>query len=252
MKKIMLIALCLTFAYSLSAQDKEDKKKTTLGRLSQADRVVVDVFTDMWIMKGAANDSIDPKQINRGANVYIMKEFPFGTSNFSFAVGLGVSCHNLYSNAIPMKNYTFDTLGSKVYDGTTVFKKIPEKSPDGYQDIHYRNNKFTVVYADIPLEFRFRLKNNAFKFYLGGKFGLMLGNHTKYHGDNFNEVYPTPTIKYKEYKIANVNTVRYGITVRTGWKWIQAYAFYSLSDLFKKDKGPDMYPISVGLTISPY
>ncbi|HOY31352.1 MAG TPA: porin family protein [Bacteroidales bacterium] len=252
MKKIMFVALCLAFSFSLSAQDKEDQKKITYGKLSQADRLVADVFTDMWIMKGAASDSIDTKQINRGANVYVMKEFPFGTSNFSFAVGLGVSCHNIYSDAMPIKNYTLDSLGAKVFDGTTVFKKIPSKLPDGSQDIHYKNNKFTVVYADIPLEFRFRLKNNAFKFYLGGKFGLMLGNHTKYSGDDFTEAYPTPTIKIKEYKIDNVNKVRYGITLRTGWKWIQVYGYYSLSHLFKKDKGPDMYPISVGLTISPY
>jgi len=251
MKKIMFVALCLALSYSLSAQDKEDKKKTIYGKLTQADILVADVFTDMWIMKGAAKDSIDPKQINRGANVSILKEFPFGTSNFSFAVGLGVSCHNLYSDAYPI-NYTLDSTGNKVYGGATYFTKIPAKSTDGAQDIHYKNNKFTVVYADIPLEFRFRLKNNAFKFYLGGKFGVMLSNHTKYRGDNFYEDYPTPTIKTKEYRIPNVNSVRYGITVRTGWKWVQAYAYYSLSHLFKKDKGPDMYPISVGLTISPY
>lgn len=252
MKKIMFVALCLVLSYSLSAQDKEDLKKATYGKLKQADRFVVDVFTDMWMLKGAAKDSIDPKQINRGANVGIMHEIPFGASNFSFAVGLSVGCHNLYSDATPMKNYTHDSLGAKIYDRTTVFKKIPQFSTDGKQEINFKNNKFTVIYADIPLEFRFRLKNNAFKFYLGGKFGVMMGNHTKYNGDNYNEAYPTPTIKEKEYKIANVNSVRYGLTVRTGWKWIQVYGYYSLSNLFKKDKGPDMYPISVGLTISPY
>jgi hypothetical protein len=30
------------------------------------------------------------KKINRGADFYIMHEFPFGKSNFSFALGLGV------------------------------------------------------------------------------------------------------------------------------------------------------------------
>lgn len=254
MKKIMFIALCLALSYSLSAQDKEDIKKRFKGKLTQADRIVVDVFTDMWIMDSATNASINPKQINRGANAYFMHEFPFGKSNFSFALGLGVSFHNLYSDAIPMKNFTIDSLGVKTFEKTTSFQKIPETTADG-QPVNVKKNKFTVVYADIPLEFRFRLKNNAFKFYLGGKFGLMLGNHTKYYGDNFNENYPTPTIKTKEYRIANVNTVRYGITVRTGWKWIQLFGYYSISHLFKKDKediNPDMYPISVGLTISPY
>jgi len=236
----------------LRAQDKEDIKKPVYGKLTQADRLIGDIFSDIWVIKGAASDSINAKQINRGANFYIMKEFPFGTSNFSFALGLGVSCHNIYSDATPTKNFTYDSLGAKVFDGTTVFTKIPKFSTDGKQEISYKNNKYTVVYADIPIEFRFRLKNNAFKFYLGGKFGLMLGNHTKYNGDNYNEAYPTQSIRIKEYKISNVNTVRYGITVRTGWKWIQAYGYYSLSHLFKKDKGPDMYPISIGLTFSPY
>lgn len=255
MKKIMFIALCLAFSYSLSAQDKEDIKKRFKGKLTQADRIVVDLFTDIWMMDSTTNASINPKQINRGANAYFMYEFPFGKSNFSFAAGLGFSFHNLYSDAIPMKNFTIDTLGVRTYDGTLSFKKIPDFSPDGKQEINYKKNKFTVVYLDIPLEFRFRLKNNAFKFYLGGKFGLMLGNHTKYYGDNFNENYQTGTIKTKEYKIANVNNIRYGLTVRTGWKWIQVFGYYSLSHLFKKDKddlNPNMYPISVGLTISPY
>jgi hypothetical protein len=96
------------------------------------------------------------------------------------------------------------------------------------------------------------MKNNAFKFYLGGKIGLMLSNHTKYNGDDYEENYPTGSIRIKEYKIANVNKYRYGLTARIGWKWIQVYGYYSISKLFKKDLGPDMYPISVGLTISPY
>ncbi len=250
MKKILLMLVGCFLVFAASAQDKEDIKKGTFGKLTQADRVVFNIFTDIWM--NVPGDSMSVKKINRGADFYIMKEFPFGKSNFSFAVGLGVGCNNLYSNAMPVKSFTLDTLGVKNYDGTTVFKKIPSFSPDGKQEINFKNNKFTTVFLDIPLEFRYRMKNNAFKIYLGGKIGLMLSNHTKYNGDNYNEDYPTGNIRFKEYKIANVEKYRYGVTARIGWKWIQVYGYYSLSKLFKKDKGPDMYPISVGLTISPY
>ncbi len=253
MKKIMFVALCLAFSYSLSAQDKEDintKDKIFYGKPSKQDRIAVDVFTDMWMMNSEAADSIDAKQINLGVSWHYKYEILFGKSNFSFAAGLGFSLHNLHSDAIPI-NYTIDS-GKRVYGGSTVFTKIPKKSTDGSQDISYVKNKFTAIYVDIPFEFRYRLRNNAFKFYLGGKLGLMLGSYNTYNGDNYNEDSPTPKMRVREYAIPNVNNVRYGITVRTGWKWIQVYGYYSLSHLFKKDKGPDMYPISVGLTISPY
>ena len=254
MKKIMFVALCMALSYSLSAQDKEDiKNKETIffGKAATQDRIAVDVFTDMWIMKGAAADSIDPKQINLGVSWHYKYEILFGKSNFSFAAGLGFSLHNMKSDAIPI-NYTYDSSGNKVYGGSTVFTKIPLKSTDGSQDINVKNNKFTAIYVDIPFEFRYRLRNNAFKFYLGGKLGLLLGSYNTYNGDNYNEDYPTSKMRIREYAIANVNKVHYGITLRTGWKWIQVYGYYSLSHLFKKDKGPEMYPISVGLTISPY
>ena len=249
MKKLLFIALGCFLVYNAGAQDKEDLKQKTFGKLTQADRLVFNIFTDIWI--NAPKDSIDIKNMNRGFDFYIMHELPFGKSNFAFAFGLGVGCHNLYSDAMPVKSY-IDTNDVKNYDGTTVFKKIPAFSTDTRQMIDVKNNKFTQVYLDLPIEFRYRLKNNAFKVYLGGKIGVMLSNHTKYHGDDFTEKYPTGSIRVKEYDIANVETWRYGVTARIGWKWIQVYGYYSFSKLFKHDRGPDMYPISVGLTISPY
>ena len=250
MKKILLIALGCFLLNNANAQDKGNMKSSPLGKLTQADRVVFNIYSDIWM--NVPRDSMHEKKINRGADFYIMHELPFGKSNFSFAFGLGVGCHNLYNDAMPVKSFVYDSLETKVYDGKTVFTKIPSFSPDGKQEINYKNNKFTQIYLDLPIEFRYRMRNNAFKFYLGGKVGLMLSNYTKYNGDDFTENYPTGSIRYKEYKIANVNTWRYGLTLRAGWKWIQVYGYYSISNLFKKDKGPDMYPISVGLTLSPY
>lgn len=251
MKKILLIMIGLLLVTAVNAQEKKTSYKDQYTKFTQMDRIVLNVYTDIWINE--PKDSIDIKPMNIGADFYLMQELPFGQSNFSLAGGIGVGSHNLYSDAMPVKNFSIDTTtGGKIYDGTTVFTKIPAYSTDGKQKIDYKKNKFTQVYFDIPIELRYRMKNNAFKVYLGGKFGFLMGCHTKYRGDDFTEEYPTGEIKFKEYKIANVQTVRYGLTARIGWKWVQAYGFFSLSNLFKKEKGPEMYPISVGLTLSPY
>ena len=234
MKKIILIVVGCFLIYNASAQDKEDKLKTNKGKLQRTDRIVIDIFSDIWM--NAPTDSMKIKQINRGANAYFMFEFPFGKSNFSFAPGIGIGFTNLYSTAMPVKSFAFDSLGAKVYDGNTVFKKVPSFSPDGQQAINVKNNKFSIVSADIPLEFRYRTRNSAFKFYVGAKVGITLSNYMKYNGDNFNENSPTGTIRFKEYKIANVASYRYGITCRIGWKWVQAYGYYSLSKFYSFER----------------
>jgi len=37
-----------------------------------------------------------------------------------------------------------------------------------------------------------------------------------------------------------------------GYKWFGVSASYQLSSVFKKDLGPQIYPVSVGLVFKPY
>ena len=46
-----------------------------------------------------------------------------------------------------------------------------------------------------------------------------------------------------------MNTFRYGLTARVGLGFIRFYANYDLVPLFQKDRGPELYPVSVGITI---
>jgi hypothetical protein len=273
MKKVILIALCLIAAIQVFAQKDEDEKKTKkskpLARLDQADRIMVDVFTDIWMNK--PDDSIcSIKDINRGANAYYMYDIPIGKSNFSFAMGAGISCHNLYCDAWPVKETAVDSSSAfgYVFTGNTIFQKIP--SSIGGVETGYKNNKITAVFIDIPLEFRFRTKNEGqkWKFSLGFKAGYLLSSHVKYRGDDITYNYPsynndTPdklwslnsdqTIKSKFYKVPNIESYRMGPTIRVGWGWVNLSAFYSLTTLFKKtEKSYDMYPISVAITITPF
>ena len=246
MKKFALLVVCLLAFYSVNAQDKEDIKKIK-PKLTQTDVVRMDIFSDIW-MNLPSDTTMKPKQINRGVNIAYMRDFPFGRSNFSLGLGVGISCHNLYSNGQPGREFTYDSNGTIQYTGKTVFFKIPSKV--GNEEIDVKNNKLTTVFAEIPLEFRYRTRNNQFKLYIGGKFGMLLSSYNKYHGDDFRND-PANTIRIKEYKVYNIETYHYGLTLRIGWKYVQAYGYYSLSHLFKKGKGPEMYPISVGLTFTP-
>lgn len=266
MKKVVLIICCLLAVSSVFAQkdtdEKTNKNKTKpLARLDQADRVIVDVFTDIWM--NAPGDSVmSISAINRGANAYFMRDIPIGKSNFSFAIGAGISCHNLYSDAWPVRESVADTNSAfgYVFTGRTAFQKLPDLV--GATDVSYKNNKLTRVFIDVPIEFRFRTKNDGqkFKFALGIKAGYLLSSHTKYRGDDIIYNYQTSTwglnseetVKSKFYKVPNLEVYRIAPTLRVGWGWVNVSASYSLTNLFKKNKSDyDMYPISIGLSITP-
>jgi hypothetical protein len=165
-----------------------------------------------------------------------MREKTIGNGSFGIALGIGIGTHNLYSDGL----LSIDT--AQMTKGNTIFVKIPD-------NIDYVVNKFTVTYFDIPLEIRFHPKGK-FNMAAGFKTGLLLNSHTKYSGDDF--AGSGDKVKMKYYKIKNIETLRYGITGRIGYKWINVTFFYSISNVFEDGKGPELYPISIGLALTPF
>ncbi|MBM3437128.1 MAG: PorT family protein, partial [Bacteroidetes bacterium] len=105
-------------------------------------------------------------------------------------------------------------------------------------------------YLDIPLEIRYKSKND-FRLAVGFKFGFLLRAHTKYKGDDYLADNPDDVV-YKKSKLSFLEKNRYGFTARIGYKWLNLWGYYQLSTLFQKDYGPEMYPVSVGITIIPF
>jgi hypothetical protein len=181
---------------------------------------------------------IDTWAINRGATVFGTYNIPFGKSNYSFAIGLGLSSHNIYGDFVV--NSTEDS---------TYLTKIPDS-------VSYKRSKITLAYLEVPLEFRFKSKSKV-SVAVGFKAGLLLGSFWKYKGDG-----PIVTAQYtlntdnkhraKFYGIDNLEQFTYGPTLRVGYKWINVIGYYMISNLFTKDRGPDMYPISVGFVLMPF
>ncbi|OPZ99595.1 MAG: hypothetical protein BWY70_00928 [Bacteroidetes bacterium ADurb.Bin408] len=246
MKKILLTFSVLLFSIITFAQTEPDTTVTDFSRgkrdkLKREDFVVSELFCDFWQNLPTQPDVMKSKTLNRGYNAYAMYDNPLGKSNISLAFGVGITINNLYSNAMPFE--VLDSTGNVT--GKTEFLNIPD-------NIKYKNNKMTLFYVDVPFEIRIRTKNagDNFKFNIGVKAGYMLQSHTKYEGDRFDNI--AGKIKYKEYNIPNIEKLKYGVTARIGYGKYNVSVYYSLSKLFTAAKGPEMYPISVGIALTPF
>jgi len=58
--------------------------------------------------------------------------------------------------------------------------------------------------------------------------------------------------RVKFWGIKNLESFTYGPTLRIGYKWFNVYGYYMISQIFTKNQGPDMYPISVGFVLMPF
>jgi hypothetical protein len=224
MKKLFILLLC-TIALNAYTQvvNEKAKKLFTFG---------VDVYTDIW---QDVPTTIEPKTINPGVNIFGTYNFMFGESNFSFSPGVGLGIHNLFSSSFLYTN-----------NDSSYFVPINDAMPD----LSYKKSKLVLTYFDIPMEIRFKSKSE-FRIAVGFKFGFLIKGHTKYKGDDFLAEMQR-TVIYKKAKIAYLEKNRYGFIARIGYKWLNLYGYYQLSSLFVKDKGPEMYPVSIGLTIIPF
>jgi hypothetical protein len=169
---------------------------------------------------------------------------PFEKSNFSVAIGAGVSFHNFYSDALPKDAIPTD-LQSESWGEDFYFQKI-----DSIQNgLSYTKNKIALTYVDIPIELRFCAKSGV-KFSAGIKLGFLVNSLSKYKGTDF--IYGTEsTIKYKKCNIDNLSSFQLGPVVRVGWKWFSAYAAYSLIPVYDATGGSKINPISLGISFTP-
>jgi hypothetical protein len=223
---ILLAAFLFTFPGYSQVVTEKTKKKISIG---------VGLSTDIMMNMPSG---VKAWAINRGANVFGTYNIPFGKSDFSFAIGVGISTHNIFG----------DFVVNSTPDSTWLFK-IPDS-------VSYKRSKITLAYGEVPIEFRFKSKSKV-TVGVGFKAGFLLGSSSKYIGDG-----PIKTTNYtlnatgkqraKFWGIDNLEQFTYGPTLRVGYKWINVAGYYMISHLFTKDHGPDMYPISVGFLLMPF
>lgn len=140
-------------------------------------------------------------------------------------------------------------LQSYSLDHSVSLKKGVQKIEPVY--LAYEDNqksKFSSTYLTVPLLIEFQVPignfNRRFYFSTGVIGSLRLSTHTKvkYHLDNKRQKLKTPGDFY-------LNDTRLSGTIRMGYRWVNLFATYDLNPLFKEDKGPVLYPFSVGLAL---
>lgn len=189
----------------------------------------VGMMTDIWLN---VPDGMKVRAINQGVNVIATYNMPIGKGNVSFAAGLGITVHNMYWNYMYRGN-----------DDSLQFVQVPDT-------IDFKRSKITFPYLELPLELRLKTKSKVTAA-IGFKLGYMVNGHSKWVGDDYIDN-TSNELKFAVKNIRNIEKFAYGPTLRVGYKWFNVNAYYSLSSVFVKGKGPDMYPISVGFILMPF
>lgn len=171
--------------------------------------------------------------------------------SWNYNLNLFEQSFGLYSDKIGLvtglgfafNNYHFDGNNSITKDslGNTVSLDY------GARGINLEKTKLATTYLNLPLLLEFQLPGPPKKrlyFSLGVVGGLKLGSHTKviYKLDG----------KQKD-KIRddfNLSPLRYAYTARVGYRNLQVYGNYYATPLFEKNRGPELFPIDVGLCLS--
>jgi len=145
---------------------------------------------------------------------------------------------------------------------------------EGYRDtlISIRKSKLSVMYLTLPVLLEFQTapiyQKNGFHINTGIVIGARLSSHTKKYYNELNKEfnitqYNPETGQYDvvytaispESPKAHVygdwflQPFKFDASVRIGWNFFNLWANYSLNTMFRKDKGPELYPWSAGITL---
>lgn len=161
---------------------------------------------------------------------FFQQSFPLIKNNLGVYTGIGLS----------FNNYRFDNQTRIVYN---------REGLEFYEDENpMRKNKLTLTWITVPLmlEFQTSGRKESEKFHIAGGMvlGTRIGTHAKYvYDDNGKKQ------KDKDYNNFHVPPFRFDLQGRIGWGRVNLFANYSLNSLFLADKGPELYPFSVGIRL---
>lgn len=133
------------------------------------------------------------------------------------------------------------------FDNSLSIDKIdnePLIQPIDIVENNFKKSKLTASYLTLPLmlEFQFPVNDHTNTMFISaGMVGaLNLGAHTKIKNDHS---------KDKDHGSFNINPFKYSAIARVGLHNFSLYGTYSFSSLFKEDRGPEMFPFTIGIAL---
>lgn len=176
---------------------------------------------------------------------------------FGLVSGLGLSWNNFrFANDVMLGNENNQVVGYYM------------------EGVNVRKSKLTNTYLTLPLFMELQTasgrKNEKAHIAVGVVAGWRFSSHTKIYfnesGKNYNLIDPltgavvgsgqSPNASsrniVKDHNSFQQNPFKLDASVRAGWGIVNLFANYSLTPLFTKNRGPELYPFAVGLTLSTW
>jgi hypothetical protein len=152
-------------------------------------------------------------------------------NNFGLVTGLGIQ-YQYYrlSDTITIQRTTDDII-------------IPKNFSYGNK----QSSKLYLFSLTVPVLAEIQIPINNYKnrlyFSSGMYFSYRIGSYTKikYQDDQKKKLKVTDNYSLQNFK--------YGLMFRTGYRWINFYAMYELTPFFKEDLGPELTPVTFGITL---
>ncbi|MBZ0242669.1 MAG: DUF2807 domain-containing protein [Bacteroidales bacterium] len=198
------------------------------------------------------------KSINVNLNFYEQNIKLNKAGTFGMFSGLGLSWNN-YRFSKPV----MITGDSAAFQGYII------------EGVSVRKSKLTNLYLTLPLFFEVQTRSSRTKekmhFAAGVVVGWRISTHSKVYYNEANKAFnlrDPETGKLlplsmqspgnsnrnivKDFNSFHIRPFKLDAGLRLGWGIVNLYANYSLSSLFIKDKGPELYPFSVGIALTSW
>ena len=239
MRKIVLAFLAICFVSAAFAQ-----KDSTVHNIKKAvketpsnDHFMIQLGHTSWI---GQPDSIKTKGLSRSLNIYLMLNFPFKTNpHWSVALGPGIATDNIYLNKM--------NVGIKDPTASIRFQDVSDT-------VHFKKTKLGTAYLEVPVELRYRFNpdddRKSVKLALGVKVGTLLNAHTKEVELQSSTGQTLNAYTQKESSKRFFNKQRLSVMGRVGIGSWTLFASYSITPVFKDALGPQVRPLTIGLTLS--
>jgi hypothetical protein len=175
-------------------------------------------------------------------------------NHIGFTTGLGFQTLNYYFT----ENYVM------LQDSSALVAYKIQDAQGNY--VSLKTNKMVVSYLNLPLLFEYQTnrsrKLNSFHVTAGVIAGVRIGSYTKQVYSNEGGTYYLVDEKgdrvatydvdkhiARSHGAYHLSPFKVDAAFRIGWSHLNLFGTYSLTQLFQKNQGPEVYPFTVGITL---
>ncbi|WP_296687211.1 porin family protein [Flavobacterium sp.] len=210
-KRVVLIVVFLFSFFPILAQENPNAALSSTAKIDslyREDQFYIGVTYN--VLKNAPTGFSNDK-FSTGFSAGFLRDMPINKNrNLAIAPGIGLTFNNYSQN-----------IGITTTNGTPVYTVLTDATA-------YSNNKFSQLFVDVPLEFRWRgstfENHNFFRIHAGVKLSYLLYDRSVLRsglGDSIISSNP------------DFNKLLFGLSAAAGYGGANLYIYYGLNPIFK-------------------